>query len=76
MARDLLLGKTDRDWSCGSVLLPERQQRALFDKVDDVRRDVRHAGGAVRNGLVSLAIAVAAVAVASAYRTATSWRTR
>lgn len=74
MALDLILGKTSRDWSCGSVLLPEKQQRALFDKVDDVRRDVRHAGSAVRGGLVSLAIAVAAVAAASAYRTAAQRR--
>jgi len=47
MAHDLFFGQTKRDWSCGSILLPVKQQRVLLAKVDDVRYDIRRAGAKV-----------------------------
>ena len=70
MALDLVLGKTQRDWSCGSVVLPAKQQRAIFDKLDDVRYDVRRAGGAAQLGLLCLSAAVGLVGISSIYREA------
>lgn len=67
MAKDLLLGKTSRDWSCGSMLLPARQQQAIFDKVDDVRYDVRRVGRNVAVALGCLSAAVGLVGVAGVY---------
>jgi len=69
MAHDLIYGKTTRDWSCGSLILPSKQQRALMDKVDDVRYDVRRAGGRVQVGLLALSAAVGLLAVSGIYRT-------
>lgn len=70
MARDLIYGKTARDWSCGSIVLPAKQERRLLDKVDDVRYDVRRAGRAAGVGLLCLSAALGLVAVSSIYRTA------
>lgn len=69
MAIDLVLGRTSRDWSCGSLLLPSAQQRALFAKVDDVRYDVRRAGRGAMAGLLSLSAALGLVALSGIYRT-------
>ena len=68
MAFDLVLGRTKRDWSCGSVVLPAKQERRLLDKVDDVRYDVRRAGSRAQAGLYALAAAVGLVAVSGIYR--------
>lgn len=65
MAHDLLLGKTSRDWSCGSLILPARQERRILDKVDDVRYDVRQAARRAQAGLLALSAAVGLVAVAT-----------
>lgn len=62
-------GKIGVRTSSGSVLLPERQQRALFNKVDDVRYDLRRAGRNVGVAVLVLSAALGAVALASVYRT-------
>ena len=69
MSRDLLFGRTSRDWSCGSLALPERQEKRLLAKVDDVRYDVRRAGRLAGAGLLTLSAAVGLVAVSGIYRT-------
>jgi len=68
MARDLILGRTRRDWSCGSVVLPRSQERRLLDKVDDVRYDVRRAGSRALVGLGLLSTAIGLVFVSNVYR--------
>jgi len=75
MALDLVLGESGRDWgrgtsTSGSILLPAKQQRAVFNKIDDVRYDLRRAGSHVRTGTLVLSAALGAIAVASIYRTA------
>ena len=57
MAYDLIRGKVTRDWSIGSLLLPAKQQKALFAKIDDV---------------FALSGALGLLALASIFRTATS----
>ena len=69
MALDLLLGRTKRNWSTGSVMLPEKQEKRLLDKVDDVRYDVRRAGERARTGLLVLSAAIGLVALSGIYRT-------
>lgn len=69
MAYDLVLGKTTRDWSCGSLLLPAKQQAALINKIDDVRYDIRKMGNVAKIGLLSLSGALGLLAVSSIYRT-------
>lgn len=70
MAYDLIKGKTSRDWSCGSLLLPAKQQTALFNKIDDVRYDVRRSSKLIQIGMLALSGAVALVAVSNLHRTA------
>jgi hypothetical protein len=48
----------------GSILLPKRQEKAIIDKIDDIRYDVRRAGNLAGAGLLCLSAAIAAVAVA------------
>jgi hypothetical protein len=67
MAVDLVFGKTRRDWSCGSVLLPAKQQRAIFDKIDDVRYDVRRVGRNMAIAVGCLSAAFGLVGVAGIY---------
>lgn len=74
MAYDLLKGKTSRDWSCGSMLLPAKQQAALFNKIDDVRFDIRRSSNIVKIGLLSLSAAIALVAVSNLHRTSAEAR--
>jgi hypothetical protein len=69
MAKDLLLGRTRRNWGIGSIVLPASQERRLLDKVDDVRHDVRRAGRAAQLGLLCLSAAVGLAAVSSIYHT-------
>jgi hypothetical protein len=68
VAKDLLFGRTPRDWSCGSIVLPKAQERRILDKVDDVRRDVRRAGSRAMVGLLCLSAAAGLAAVSSIYR--------
>jgi hypothetical protein len=72
MAHDLIFGRTKRDWSCGSLLLPEKQQKVFLNKIDDVRYDIRNAGSAAKIGLLTLSAAIALVAVSSMFRIATT----
>lgn len=75
MAFDLVLGDTSRGWgrgesTSGSILLPAKQQKAIFRKVDDVRYDLRRAGSHVRTGTLVLSASLGLLALASVYRTA------
>ena len=72
MAHDLFFGPTKRDWSCGSILLPMKQQRVLLAKVDDVRYDIRQAGSKVTMGVLALAASLGFLGLASVYRTAST----
>jgi hypothetical protein len=69
MAHDLIFGRTKRDWSCGSLFLPAKQQVAILNKIDDVRYDVRKSANMAKIGMLSLSAALGLVAVASFYRT-------
>jgi hypothetical protein len=74
MAYDLLYGKTKRDWSCGSLLIPARQEKVFLNKIDDVRYDVRKIGNVAKIGLLTLSAAIGLVAVSSIFQTATRSR--
>jgi hypothetical protein len=54
----------------GSLLLPAAQQRAMLNKIDDVRFDVRKAGAAAGKGLLVLGAGIALLGFAQVYRTA------
>lgn len=70
LAHDIFSGRpSTRDWSIGSFLLPDKQQKALFNKIDDVRYDVRKAKGLIGAGVFALAGALAFVGISSVYRT-------
>jgi tetrahydromethanopterin S-methyltransferase subunit F len=73
MAIDLFFGKTRRDWSCGSMLLPAKQQQAILNKVDDVRYDVRRVGRNMAIAVGCLSAAVGLVGIAGVY-SAGRWR--
>jgi hypothetical protein len=68
MARDLIYGRTNRDWSCGSIVLPAKQQKQIFDKLDDVRYDVRRAGNNATIGMLVLSGALGLVALSNFHR--------
>ena len=85
MALDLILGESGRSWgrgtprvtgrprhpdTSGSLLLPAKQQKAVFNKIDDVRYDLRRAGSHVRTGTLVLSASLGLLALASVYRTA------
>jgi hypothetical protein len=69
MAHDLFFGPTKRDWSCGSLLMPAKQQRAVFAKIDDVRYDLRRVGNKMAIATLCLAAGIGLLGIASAYRT-------
>lgn len=75
MALDLVLGESGRNWgrgvtTSGSLLLPAKQQKAVFNKIDDVRYDLRRAGSHLRTGTLVLSASLGLLALASVYRTA------
>jgi hypothetical protein len=72
MAHDIFLGQTERDWSCGSLLLPAKQQKALLAKADDIRYDVRHASARISMATLALAASLGLLGIASIYRTTTT----
>lgn len=74
MAYDIVFGKTKRDWSCGSLLIPARQEKAILNKIDDVRYDIRKIGNVAKIGLLTLSAAIGLVAVSSIFQTATHAR--
>lgn len=65
MAKDIIFGRTNRDWSCGSIVLPAKQQRQIFNKVDDVRYDVRRAGSRAMVGMLVLSASLGLVAISN-----------
>lgn len=54
----------------GSIIWPESEQKKLFEKLDDVRFDIRGMRGVVGAGLFGIAGALAFVGIAGIYRTA------
>lgn len=69
MAYDLISKKTSgKDWSCGSIVWPAKEQKMLFDKIDDVRYDVRNAKGVIGTGIFALAAGLAFIGLSSIYR--------
>lgn len=76
MALDLLKGPTERNFAMGSIFLPQKQQREIMAKIDDVRYDVRKASARVSVGMLSLAAALGVLGFASVYRTAAQERNR
>jgi hypothetical protein len=71
VAFDLLTRKqTNRDWSCGSILLPVKDQNKIFDKIDDLRYDLRATSTIVGAGIFALAGATAALAFGKIYKAA------
>ena len=56
----------------GGILIPSKQEKALFAKIDDVRFDVRNLGGKIGGALLALSAAIGVVGLASVYRTASS----
>jgi hypothetical protein len=80
MAHDILGGKNTKNFArqsslpdspseVGSLLIPAKQERALLQKIDDVRYDVRTVGGKVSGSVLALAGALGLLGVASIYRT-------
>jgi hypothetical protein len=55
----------------GSWLLPEKQQQAILNKIDDVRYDLRAVGRHVGLGAGLLAASLGLMGIASIYRTST-----
>ena len=72
MAQDIFLGRTKRDWSCGSLLLPAKQQKALLAKADDIRYDLRRTGAKMSMATLALAASLGFLGLASIYRTSSS----
>jgi hypothetical protein len=72
MAQDIFLGRTKRDWSCGSLLLPAKQQKALLAKADDIRYDLRRTGAKMSMATLALAASLGFLGIASIYRTSSS----
>lgn len=77
MAFDLVKKKTaKRDWSCGigddvgSVVFTKSDQRALYNKLDDLRYDLRNTKNTIGAGIFALAGGMAFLSIASVYRTA------
>jgi hypothetical protein len=75
VAHDIASGGNDgSDWSLGddmgSVFFPVKEQRVLYDKIDDVRFDVRRASGVVSAGVWALAGGVALLGIAGLYNAA------
>jgi len=73
MAFDIGTGKkTDRNFAMGGLLIPSKQEKALFSKIDDVRFDVRNVGNKVGGALLALSASLGVLGLASVYRTASS----
>lgn len=56
--------------SSGSLLLPTKQQKEFFAKIDDVRYDIRRAKSLVSGAVFALSGALALLAVSQIFRTA------
>lgn len=64
------------DWSCnigddvGSFIFPAKEQAVLYNKIDDVRYDMRKAGALVGAGMAAMAGAVAVLGLAQIWNAA------
>ena len=54
----------------GSILLPAKQEKALYRKIDDVRFDLRSASGKLGAGLLAISAGLGLLAIASIIKTA------
>jgi hypothetical protein len=71
MAYDIGTRKmTRKNFAMSGLLIPAKQEKALFAKIDDVRFDVRNVGSKVSGGLLALSAALGMLGLASIYRTA------
>lgn len=76
MAYDIATGRqVEGDWSCGmddvgSFIFPQKEQQALYNKIDDVRYDMRKGGALVGAGLAAMAGAVAFLGLAQMWNAA------
>lgn len=71
MAYDFIKRKqVARDWSCGSLLIPAKQETRLLNKIDDVRYDVRNTKAVVGGAAYALAGALAFLGFAKVYKAA------
>ena len=64
--------QTNKNFAMSGLLIPTKQEKALFSKLDDVRFDVRNIGSKIGGAMLALAAAVGVVVLASVYRTASS----
>lgn len=71
MAYDIGTGKvTRKNFAMSGLLIPAKQEKALFAKIDDVRFDVRNVGNKLGGGLLALSAALGMLGIASVYRAA------
>ena len=56
----------------GSLLIPDKQQKAFLSKIDDIRFDVRRVGAKIGGATIILSAALGLLGIASIYRTVKS----
>ena len=56
--------------SAGSLLIPDKQQKAFLAKIDDIRYDVRRASAKIGGATIILSAALGLLGIASIYKTA------
>jgi hypothetical protein len=56
----------------GSLLIPDKQQKAFLSKIDDIRYDVRRVGAKIGGATIILSAALGLLGIASIYRTVKS----
>ena len=56
----------------GSLLIPDKQQKAFLSKIDDIRYDVRRVGAKIGGATLVLSAALGLLGVASLYKTVKS----
>jgi hypothetical protein len=61
-----------RNFAMSGLLIPSKQEKALFAKIDDVRFDVRNVGNKIGGAILALSAALGVLGIASIYRTATT----
>lgn len=53
----------------GSLLIPDKQQKAFLSKIDDIRYDVRRVGAKIGGATLVLSAALGLLGIASIYKT-------
>ena len=56
----------------GSLLIPDKQQKAFLAKIDDIRYDVRRVGAKIGGATLVLSAALGLLGIASIYKTVKS----